>query len=44
MRGAEGLWKSYGATSLTFLEYQLIGVASDLFADTLLNTEGVNRC
>ena len=39
-----GLWTDYGARSLTFLEYLLIGVASDLFPDALLNTEGVNRC
>lgn len=43
-RGGSGPWKEYGETSLTFLEYQLIGVASDLFADVLLNEEGVNRC
>jgi hypothetical protein len=43
-KGTEGPWREYGATSLTFLEYQLIGVASDLFTDTLLNAEGVNRC
>lgn len=42
-RGDVGIWKEYGATSLTFLEYLLIGVASDLFPDTLLNDEGVNR-
>ena len=38
------LWRGYGATLLTFLEYQLIGVASDLFPEILLNAEGVNRC
>jgi hypothetical protein len=43
-RGETGLWKEYGATSLTFLEYQMIGVASDLFPNVLLNEEGVNRC
>jgi hypothetical protein len=42
-RGDVGIWKEYGTTSLTFLEYLLIGVASDLFPDTLLNDEGVNR-
>ena len=41
--GDVGIWKEYGATSLTFLEYLLIGVASDLFPDMLLNDEGVNR-
>lgn len=38
-----GIWKEFGATSLTFLEYLLIGVASSLFPNELLNTEGVNR-
>lgn len=37
------IWQEYGATSLTFLEYLLIGVASDIFPDSLLNTDGVNR-
>ena len=37
------IWKEYGATSLTFLEYLLIGVASDIFPDYLLNSDGVNR-
>jgi hypothetical protein len=41
--GSTGIWKDYGATSLTFLEYLLIGVSSDLFSDLLLNSEGVNR-
>jgi hypothetical protein len=41
--GSAGIWKEYGETSLTFLEYLLIGVASDLFPDLLLNNEGVNR-
>jgi hypothetical protein len=41
--GNIGLWKEYGETSLTFLEYLLIGVASDIFSDYLLNEEGVNR-
>lgn len=40
---SNGIWKEYGETSLTFLEYLLIGVASKLFPDTLLNLEGVNR-
>ncbi|WNQ12063.1 hypothetical protein MJA45_03095 [Paenibacillus aurantius] len=38
-----GIWKDYGKTSLTFLEYLLIGVASEIYSDTLLNDEGVNR-
>lgn len=42
-RGGTGIWKEYGATSLTFLEYLLIGVASDIFPEHLLNSEGVNR-
>lgn len=42
-QGTVGIWRDYGATSLTFLEYLLIGVASDLFPTTLLNSEGVNR-
>jgi hypothetical protein len=41
--GSSGIWKEYGETSLTFLEYLLIGVASDLFSGLLLNEEGVNR-
>ena len=38
-----GIWKEYGATKLTFLEYLLIGVASSAFPDVLLNVEGQNR-
>ena len=41
--GEIGIWKEFGATNLTFLEYLLIGVASKLFPDELLNSEGVNR-
>lgn len=37
------IWQEFGATSLAFEEYLLIGVASILFPETLLNTEGVNR-
>ena len=37
-----GIWEEFGPTSLTFLEYQLIGVASRL-SKRLLNDEGVNR-
>lgn len=37
------IWREYGKTSLTFLEYLLIGVASNVYGDTLLNIEGVNR-
>jgi len=42
-QGGVGLWKDYEETSLTFLEYQLMGVANDLFPDVLLNEQGVNR-
>lgn len=38
-----GVWKEFGNTSLTFLEYLLIGLASSIFTKTLLNEEGVNR-
>ncbi|MFD2171012.1 hypothetical protein [Tumebacillus lipolyticus] len=38
-----GVWKEFGPTSLTFLEYLLIGLASDLYPEQLLNDEGVNR-
>jgi len=41
--GSTGIWQDFGPTSLTFLEYLLIGVASDLFPEDLLNMEGVNR-
>ena len=41
--GSTGIWQDFGPTSLTFLEYLLIGVASDLFPEDLLNKEGVNR-
>jgi hypothetical protein len=41
--GTVGIWEDYGPTSLTFLEYLLIGVASDRFPAILLNSEGVNR-
>ena len=41
--GSTGPWKDVGATSLTFLEYLLIGLASDTFPEILLNEEGVNR-
>ena len=38
-----GVWKEFGSTRLTFLEYLLIGVASSVFPDLLLNREGQNR-
>ena len=37
------VWSDYGSTRLAFEEYLLIGVASDLFPDDLLNREGRNR-
>ena len=42
-KGGIGIWEDFGSTNLTFLEYLLIGVASDLFPNDLLNDEGVNR-
>ena len=38
-----GIWPEFGACPLAFIEYLLIGVASLLFPDDLLNEEGVNR-
>ena len=38
-----GPWVEFGPTSLTFLEYLLIGVASSTFGDVLLNREGRTR-
>jgi hypothetical protein len=40
---SRSIWTDFGATSLAFEEYLLIGVASLLFPEILLNTEGVNR-
>ena len=37
------IWSEYGPTRLAFEEYLLIGVASDLFPNSLLNREGRNR-
>ena len=37
------IWQDIGKTRLTFEEYLLIGIASELFPKTLLNTEGHNR-
>ena len=39
----KGLWKEFGATSLTFLEYLLIGVSTSVYPEVLLNREGQNR-
>ena len=42
-RNDTGIWPEFGPTRLTFLEYLLIGVASSLFPETLLNREGHSR-
>jgi len=39
----QSIWREYGATRLAFEEYLLIGVASDLYPDDLLNREGRNK-
>lgn len=36
------IWPDFGPCSLSFIEYLLIGVASTLFPNDLLNREGVN--
>jgi hypothetical protein len=41
-RGSLGPWAEFGETSLAFVEYLLIGLASSVFPH-LLNDEGVNR-
>ncbi len=43
--GAErkSIWREYGTTRLAFEEYLLIGVASDLYPNDLLNREGRNK-
>ncbi len=38
-----GAWVDFGPTRLTFLEYQLIGLASSAFGEALVNREGHNR-
>ena len=38
-----GIWEDFGPTKLTFLECLMIGVASSVFPDVLLNREGRNR-
>jgi hypothetical protein len=38
-----GVWKEFGPTRLSFLEYLLIGLASALFPGEILNREGHNR-
>ena len=39
----QSVWSEYGSTRLAFEEYLLIGVASDLYPNDLLNREGRNR-
>ncbi len=39
---SQNIWMDYGKSSLSFQEYLLIGVASDLFPQYLLNEDGVN--
>lgn len=39
----QGIWTDLSPTRLAFLEYLLIGVASTVFGQTLLNREGNNR-
>jgi hypothetical protein len=38
-----GVWKEFGPTRLSFVEYLLIGLASALFPGEVLNREGHNR-
>jgi hypothetical protein len=42
-KNGAGLTPEFGACSLSFIEYLLIGVASLLFPNDLLNDKGVNR-
>jgi hypothetical protein len=42
-RDCQSVWRDFGPTKLTFEEYLLIGIASDLFPNDLLNKEGRNR-
>ncbi|MCP4774053.1 MAG: hypothetical protein GY880_07430, partial [Planctomycetaceae bacterium] len=39
----QSIWQEYGSTKLAFEEYLVIGVASDVFPDSLLNREGRTR-
>ena len=41
-RSQVGIWDEFGPTSLSFLEYLLIGVAGDV-SPSLLNREGLSR-
>jgi hypothetical protein len=38
-----GIWTEFGPTRLSFLEYFLIGIASPVFPQVLLNREGHSR-
>lgn len=40
---SQSIWQEYGKTKLAFEEYLLIGVASDIFPEHLLNQEGRTR-
>ena len=40
---SQSVWRDYGTTKLSFEEYLLIGVASDVFPNHLLNREGRTR-
>lgn len=42
-KDCRSIWHEFGSTKLTFEEYLLIGIASDLFPMDLLNNEGRNR-
>lgn len=42
-RNSTGIWRDFGETRLTFLEYLLIGVASSAFPELLLNRDGQSR-
>lgn len=39
----QSIWEQYGSTKLAFEEYLVIGVASDVFPNSLLNREGRTR-
>jgi hypothetical protein len=39
----QSIWQQYGSTKLAFEEYLVIGVASDVFPNLLLNREGRTR-
>lgn len=39
----QSVWQQYGSTKLAFEEYLVIGVASDVFPNSILNREGRTR-